>query len=49
MDIKEARRLLKSFNANGKWAARVNKMSDSAVYAMLDRLAQQKKDLRNIA
>jgi hypothetical protein len=48
MDIREARGLLKSFNPSKKWAYRVNRMSDEAVYAMLNRLAQQ-VDMRNVA
>lgn len=48
MDIVEARRLLKSFNPSKKMSYKVNKMSDEAVYAMLNRLSQQ-VDLRNVA
>lgn len=48
MDAAEARRLLKSLNESKKWAYRVSKMSDAAVYVMLKRLEQQ-TDLRNVA
>jgi hypothetical protein len=48
MDIVKARRLLKSFNPNRKWALKVSRMSDETVYAILERLAQQ-VDMRNVA